>query len=91
MTTVDWDSAILDDFEFLSTTGTMSWLRVAHNVGTGRYGRVRLSRHKITGQYFAIKTCPRSKLLRVDQVRHAISERAVLLSIDHTFIVKLYA
>lgn len=60
------------------------------SVGTGRYGRVRLVKHVPTGEFFALKICPRAKLTREDQIRHAISERRVHTSISHPYIVKLY-
>lgn len=66
------------DFELLET------------LGTGTFGRVKLCRHKSTGQYFAIKILHKSDIIRLKQVEHITSEKNVLAMIDCPFIVRLY-
>lgn len=94
---IDWESASLEDLEFLQTTGIsrvfaliLDWRCNKVRAGTGRYGRVRLAKHKHSGKFVAVKVCPRAKLSRDDQIRHAVSERRVLMTVQHPFIVKLY-
>jgi serine/threonine protein kinase len=68
----------LDQFEQLVT------------LGTGTFGRVYLIRHKSTGKYYAMKTLKKSEVVRLKQVEHINSEKQILSTIRHPFIVTLY-
>lgn len=59
-------------------------------LGTGTFGRVILCRDrqektKVT----ALKVMRITELIRLKQVQHVMSEKSVLQSISHPFIVKL--
>lgn len=58
-------------------------------LGTGSFGRVRFATHKGTGSIWAIKMLKKSEVVRLQQVEHMISEKNVLSSLDHPFIVRL--
>jgi len=51
---------------------------------------VRLCKHKLTGEYFAIKILEKQNIIAKKQVAHIKNERAVMSKIDHPFIVKLH-
>jgi serine/threonine protein kinase len=68
----------LEDFEQLAT------------LGTGTFGRVRLVRNRSSGRYYAMKILRKSEIIRLKQVEHIRSEKAVLLEVQHPFIVQLH-
>ena len=57
--------------------------------GTGTFGRVVLAQHRGTLDYFALKILTISEILRLKQVEHVRSEKAILNTINHPFIVKM--
>lgn len=67
----------LSDYEILQT------------LGAGSFGRVRLSRHKASNRYVAIKSLKKAEIIRIKQVDHVISENNILCSINHPFIVAM--
>jgi protein kinase A len=73
--TTNWK---LTDFEFLET------------LGTGTFGRVRLCKQKNSSIYYAIKVLKKADIIRLKQVEHILSEKSVLSSVNHPFIVRLY-
>eukprot|EP00753_Platysulcus_tardus_P015038 PLAT4733.1.p1 GENE.PLAT4733.1~~PLAT4733.1.p1 ORF type:complete len:331 (-),score=112.14 PLAT4733.1:328-1320(-) len=62
---------------------------VGVTLGTGSFGRVRFATHPETGSYWAIKMLKKAEVIRLQQVEHMISEKAILMSLDHPFIVKM--
>lgn len=58
-------------------------------LGTGSFGRVRFVTHKTTGSHWAIKMLKKAEVIRLQQVEHMLSEKAILACLDHPFIVKL--
>mmetsp|Transcript_50540 Transcript_50540/g.130262 ORF Transcript_50540/g.130262 Transcript_50540/m.130262 type:complete len:209 (-) Transcript_50540:1377-2003(-) len=58
-------------------------------LGDGGYGRVFLAKRKETEEIFAIKIMRKKMLMRKDRIRHVKSEREVLESVDHPFIIRL--
>ena len=71
----------LSDFDLRST------------VGTGTFGRVRIVKLKtdVSRTPFALKMLKKSEVIRLKQVEHVKSEKDILLSIEHPFIVTLVA
>ena len=70
----------LNDFHILST------------LGTGTFGRVRLVKHRSDGsesEPLALKCLKKSAIIKLKQIDHVKSEKAVLARIDHPFIVNL--
>ncbi|ORZ39393.1 kinase-like domain-containing protein [Catenaria anguillulae PL171] len=68
----------LEDFELLET------------LGTGTFGRVHLTRLHGTSQYFAMKVLKKTEVVRLKQVEHINSEKAILSRIYQPFIVNLF-
>mmetsp|Transcript_32145 Transcript_32145/g.70140 ORF Transcript_32145/g.70140 Transcript_32145/m.70140 type:complete len:357 (-) Transcript_32145:250-1320(-) len=60
-------------------------------LGTGTFGRVRLAQHIHNHKYFALKILKKSEIIRLKQVEHVISEKAILSSVKHPFIIQLHA
>ena len=50
---------------------------------------MRLSKHKKTGEYFAMKALKKADIIKLKQVDHVISENTILADIDHPFLVRL--
>lgn len=71
---------LLQDFKFLST------------LGTGTFGRVRLVKHKsepAEAEPVALKCLKKSEIIRLKQIEHVKSEKKILETINHPFIVNL--
>lgn len=62
-------------------------------LGTGTFGRVRLVTYSMNKKihYFALKMLKKSEIIRLKQVDHIKSEKAILNRIAHPFVVSLYA
>ncbi|XP_062508933.1 cAMP-dependent protein kinase catalytic subunit beta-like [Corticium candelabrum] len=73
------DTAALDDFDCKKT------------LGTGSFGRVMLSRHKATKQYYAMKILDKLKVAKLKQVEHTLNEKHILQAIEFPFLVNLVA
>ncbi|KNE54134.1 AGC/PKA protein kinase [Allomyces macrogynus ATCC 38327] len=70
----------LGDFQLLET------------LGTGTFGRVHLARHRsATNQYYAMKVLAKTDVVRLKQVAHINSERAILARVHHPFLVNMVA
>lgn len=62
---------------------------VAHQLlGSGSFGDVFLVEKKDSADFYAMKVLQKSKVLAHNLKRYAITERNILSSIDHPFIVK---
>jgi len=59
------------------------------NVGKGAFGKVRVVRHKQTGEMYALKYINKAKCVKMKAVVNIIQERRLLEEIDHPFIVNL--
>ncbi|OQR90915.1 kinase [Thraustotheca clavata] len=59
-------------------------------IGKGSFGRVLLVRRKAQGELFAMKILTKQDVVKKSQVEHTRTERSVLGSIDHPFIVRLH-
>lgn len=60
------------------------------NIGEGSFGKVRLMRHRVTGQEVAIKTINRRKLISRDMAGRIEREIQYLQLLRHPHIIKLY-
>eukprot|EP01013_Petalomonas_cantuscygni_P007014 TRINITY_DN184_c0_g1_i1.p1 TRINITY_DN184_c0_g1~~TRINITY_DN184_c0_g1_i1.p1 ORF type:complete len:342 (-),score=73.22 TRINITY_DN184_c0_g1_i1:834-1859(-) len=67
----------------------LSDLVLKETLGTGTFGRVRLCQHKDSGEFYAMKILKKAEVVRMRQVEHILSEKAVLEEICHPFIVNL--
>lgn len=68
----------VDDFEMVRV------------IGKGSFGKVTLVRKKTTRTLYAMKVLSKSHVLKRKQIEHTKTERRVLGTIDHPFIVKLH-
>jgi len=59
-------------------------------IGKGSFGKVTLVRKKSDGKLFAMKVLSKPNIVRRKQVEHTRTERRVLGTINHPFIVKLH-
>ena len=55
----------------------------------GSFGRVRLTKNKKSGEYFAMKILKKADIIKLKQVDHVISENTILADIDHPMLVSL--
>lgn len=78
-------SSALRDFFPLS----LDQFNVGVTLGTGSFGRVKFSTHNDAGSIWAIKMLKKSEVIRLQQTEHMISEKTILASLDHPFIVTL--
>ncbi|KAL2441974.1 Sucrose non-fermenting protein kinase 1 [Exophiala dermatitidis] len=60
------------------------------NIGEGSFGKVKLARHKVTGQEVAMKTINRRKLISRDMAGRIEREIQYLQLLRHPHIIKLY-
>lgn len=67
----------VDDFDLLRV------------VGKGSFGKVMLVRNQDSGNLYAMKVLSKPIVVKKKQVEHTQTERRVLASINHPFIVKL--
>jgi len=58
-------------------------------IGTGSFGKVYLVQKKGTSNFYALKSLSKAQIFDNNLTRYAITERNVLRSLDHPFIVKL--
>merc|ERR1719272_2282852 len=63
---------------------------VGDTLGTGTFSRVRIARHKASGKYMALKILKKAEIIRLKQVDHIMSEKAILQAINHPMIISLY-
>lgn len=68
----------LEDFELIRV------------IGKGSFGKVTLVRKKVGKQLYALKVLTKSNILKRKQVEHTKTERRVLGTINHPFIVRLH-
>ncbi|KAM9958049.1 hypothetical protein ACTFIW_013025 [Dictyostelium discoideum] len=68
----------IDDFELLKV------------LGVGSFGRVYLVRRKDTGKFYAMKVLNKKDMLKKKQIAHTNTEKMVLSTMDHPFIVRLH-
>lgn len=60
-------------------------------LGTGTFGRVYLCRPKYEEKFLAMKVLRKTSVIRLKQVEHINSERDVLETMSHPFVVGLHA
>jgi len=67
----------IDDFNLLKV------------LGRGAFGKVMLVEHKATKEIFAMKSLRKEELIDKDQIEHTKTEKMILESINHPFLVGL--
>ena len=58
-------------------------------LGTGSFGEVFLVEHKTDQNLFAMKVLSKKKIKEENLKKYAITERNVMSSMDHPFIIQL--
>ncbi|CAE6380661.1 unnamed protein product [Rhizoctonia solani] len=64
--------------------------RILHTLGTGSFGRVHLACSRHNHRHYAVKVLNKAKVVQQKQVEHTNSERSVLATVRHPFIVNLW-
>jgi len=64
--------------------------QLGKTLGTGAFGRVRFVTYKPTTKYYALKTLKKAAIIKMKQVDHIMSEKAILNALKHPFIVNMY-
>ncbi|TPX37881.1 hypothetical protein SeMB42_g06823, partial [Synchytrium endobioticum] len=62
---------------------------VDRTLGTGSFGRVHIVKSKSNGKYFAMKVLRKADIVRMAQVEHTVSEKAILEQLKFPFLVSL--
>ena len=65
----------------------LSEFELGQTLGTGSFGRVKISKQKSTGKYFAIKVLKKAEIIKLKQVDHIMNEVKILSAIDHPFLI----
>ena len=58
-------------------------------LGTGSFGRVKLSKNKVSGNYVATKILKKFEIIKLRQVDHILNEVKILSILDHPFLVRI--
>lgn len=64
--------------------------KIIRLIGKGDVGRVYLVARKTTGKLYAMKILSKDEMIRRNKVRRAMTEREILVTAQHPFIVPLY-
>jgi len=75
---IDGKKIGVDDFTMISI------------IGQGSFGKVVQVRMKDTGDIFAMKVLSKKNVVERGELEHTISERNILMNINHPFIMKLH-
>ena len=67
---------------------SISDYNLLQTIGTGAYGKVRLTRNKKTGRTYALKILKKADIIRMKQVDHVFNEYIIISQIYHPFIVE---
>lgn len=74
----------------LSGRYALSDFAVERTLGTGSFGRVHLVRSRHNHRFYAIKVLRKEQVVKMKQVEHTNSERAILSIVRHPFLVNLW-
>eukprot|EP01105_Mastigella_eilhardi_P000268 TRINITY_DN1035_c0_g1_i1.p1 TRINITY_DN1035_c0_g1~~TRINITY_DN1035_c0_g1_i1.p1 ORF type:complete len:728 (-),score=166.31 TRINITY_DN1035_c0_g1_i1:79-2262(-) len=72
-----------------TTVSTSDFQRI-RLIGRGELGRVYLVRHIPTQQLYAMKVLPKEEMIRKDKIKRVHTERELLQTAKHPFVVTLY-
>uniref|UniRef100_A0A8R1TR80 Protein kinase domain-containing protein n=1 Tax=Onchocerca volvulus TaxID=6282 RepID=A0A8R1TR80_ONCVO len=85
------NKAALDNDSDSDTSINIDAVERMRTIGTGSFGRVYLARDTINQKnYYALKKMSISKVILTRQINHVFSEKKILASLKHPFIVKMY-
>lgn len=66
-------------------------LEVLNTLGVGAFGRVRVARHKTSGQLYALKSQAKNFITSQNMEHMVLNEMHVMKQIDHPFVLKYHA
>lgn len=66
-------------------------LKAVATLGKGSFGHVQLVQHKKTGVTYALKAVNKAQIVQTGQQGHVLSEKKVMVQMNHPFLVKLHA
>ncbi|VDM93745.1 unnamed protein product, partial [Onchocerca ochengi] len=85
------NKAALDNDSDSDTSINIDAVERMQTIGTGSFGRVYLARDTINKKnYYALKKMSINKVILTRQINHVFSEKKILASLKHPFIVKMY-
>ena len=61
---------------------------MGETLGTGSFGRVKITKNKKTGEYIAMKIMKKSEILKSKQADHISNGIKILSMMEHSFIIK---
>eukprot|EP01060_Flectonema_neradi_P006248 TRINITY_DN1418_c0_g3_i2.p1 TRINITY_DN1418_c0_g3~~TRINITY_DN1418_c0_g3_i2.p1 ORF type:complete len:369 (+),score=72.61 TRINITY_DN1418_c0_g3_i2:117-1109(+) len=67
----------------------LSDLDMKETLGTGSFGRVRLTKLKGSESFFAVKCLKKREIIKMKQVQHILAEKSLLSELSHPFIVNI--
>uniref|UniRef100_A0AC34QEW6 Protein kinase domain-containing protein n=1 Tax=Panagrolaimus sp. JU765 TaxID=591449 RepID=A0AC34QEW6_9BILA len=85
-----FNDEVLNDESAESSVSLHDSLTTVCTIGTGTFGRVELTKHSVTGQYYALKALYIPEIVAKRQVDHVHNEKRVLQRLSHPFIVELF-
>jgi len=62
---------------------------IGKTLGTGAFGRVMFVNHNESKKHYALKRLKKAAIIKMKQVDHMMSEKAILKDLEHVFIVNL--
>lgn len=68
---------------------TMTDFEILKMLGKGSFGKVYMVKRKTSGEILAMKVLRKAELVKRSQVNHTMTERRIMSSVDHPFIVPL--
>ncbi|GAB9469199.1 Agc protein kinase [Globisporangium polare] len=68
---------------------TMTDFEILKMLGKGSFGKVYMVKRKVSGEILAMKVLRKAELVKRSQVNHTMTERRIMSSVDHPFIVPL--
>lgn len=66
-------------------------LKPIATLGKGSFGHVQLVQHRKTGVTYALKAVNKAQIVQTGQQGHVLSEKRVMVQLNHPFLVKLHA
>lgn len=68
---------------------TMTDFEILKMLGKGSFGKVYMVKRRVSGEILAMKVLRKAELVKRSQVNHTMTERRIMSSVDHPFIVPL--
>jgi len=63
--------------------------QMTRTLGVGSFGRVKFSKYKQDGKYYAVKFMKKHEIIKLKQVDHINNEKRLMAQIDYPFVVNM--